>query len=268
MVPEKQLHESIQRPTRRNTPAAPATGLLLAVLIGSVGGCQDGPLYALKTINPYFTMREWKQDQKLGVTDHERHRDLRALALQIDSMSTNEQAKWLQHLDRIFENDPNPEMRRLAVVAAGKTAVPGSLELVERGLDDESIKVQMESCRALGTRSEPEAAQLLASTLGTTAELDVKHSAIAALGNHQGRIPLNSLRIVLDEQDPATLDLVMNSLRGVTGKDFGEDPQQWIAAIDQMTPESQTEPAEDRPGSPMSDPGTIRYAQGEGNSIR
>ncbi|MEO1618141.1 MAG: HEAT repeat domain-containing protein [Planctomycetota bacterium] len=229
----------------------------LAICCLAFSGCHDGPLYALKAANPYYAIKEWRADEKLGVTDHQRRKELQSLASQIGSMPQKDQLFWSKHLGRIIENDPSPEMRRVAILAAADLSVPGSIELIERGLGDESLKVQMEACRSLGKRPEPEAARLLASTVGSTEATDVKNSAIAALGNHEGNISRDSLRIVLDEQDPATLHLAMNSLRGVTGKDYGNDPQAWIAAIDQGVPDSNT-------GGDTE----IRYAEAEGKTQR
>ncbi|OYP31668.1 HEAT repeat domain-containing protein [Rhodopirellula sp. MGV] len=208
-----------------------STALLL--LAPAIGGCHDGPMYALKSVNPYFTMRAWKKDTALGVTDHERRGQIQALAGQIEDMPEEKQAFWAGHLERIMESDPSPEMRFHAVhAAAGIKSSDASLRLIEKGLSDESIKVQAASCQSLGVRKEPEAVQLLAKTLNSTTELDVKHSAIAALKNHQGTIPVDSLRLILEDQDPATVYLAMDSLRGVMKEDHGNDPKEWIAAID------------------------------------
>lgn len=253
--------------TRPNRFGVSTIGGIIALFAIVTSGCHDGPLYGLKQINPYYTMREWKRDREIGVTDHERRAELQSLASKIGRMNSKDQQFWAEHLGGIIENDPSPEMRRLSVLAASRLKTPNALDLIERGLDDESLKVQMEACRSLGKRSEPEAAQLLASTLGTTAEQDIRNSAIAALGNHKGNIPVDSLRLVLEDTDPATTYLAMNSLRGVIGKDYGNDPKQWIAAIDgQRASEGDAVP--ELPTGPMGQDGAIRFAEGEGTAIR
>ncbi|WP_145419035.1 HEAT repeat domain-containing protein [Planctomycetes bacterium K23_9] len=211
-----------------------ARTLVACVLLGVtsvISGCHDGPLYALKHVNPYFTMKEWRADDQLGVTDHERRNQLLKLADTIDSLPANRQAYWSTHLSKMVEMDPNPEMRRLAISAAGKMRTGTAIGLIEKGLKDDSIKVRMEACRALGNRREAQAASLLASTYGSETELDVQHAALAALANHKGQVPLNSLRIALNDRNPATQSLAMQSLRGVTGKDFGQRPDAWLKAI-------------------------------------
>ena len=206
--------------------------LLIAALSCAVCGCKDGPLYAMKTVNPYFTMNEWKHDEELGVTDHERLKQMTKLSEQISTMSAERQEFWAGHLKRIMENDPSPEMRRLSVVAAGKLKNPTAVELIEKGLDDESLKVGLFACETLGGRPGDQSPQLLASTAGTETDEDVRQAALSALANHKSPIAVDALRIALSDRNPATRDLAMNSLRGATGKNFGSSPEAWIAGLD------------------------------------
>lgn len=205
--------------------------LVIALAMGSVSGCQDGPLYGLKVANPYFSMREWKRDEELGVTDHERRKQLTRLAETIDQLPADRQQFWAGHLQKMLENDESPEMRRLVVQAAGRLEEPTAIKMIETGLDDASVKVRMEACRSLGMKSSDEAARLLVATVGTDTSEDVKHSAMAALANHKNQIAIDSLRLALQDRNPATRDLAMESLRGATGKDYGSDPEVWIAAL-------------------------------------
>jgi len=211
--------------------------LLIGVALGVCGfcGCKDGPLYAMKTVNPYFAMREWRADEAFGVTDHERRKQLHLLSQQIGGMSPDQQDFWAGHLKQIMENDPSPEMRRLAVVAAGKLRDESALSIVEKGLDDESLKVRLYACKALGGRREEQSARLLAKTAGSESDEDVRRAALAALANHKSPLAVDALRLALADRNPATRDLVMQSLRNVTGKNYGNDPQQWIAALDQRS---------------------------------
>ena len=206
--------------------------LLIVFLIScALCGCKDGPLYALKTVNPYF-VKEWGDDEGFGVTDHERFKQLEQLSQQIGEMSAQKQAYWAEHLTRIMENDPSPEMRRLSVVAAGKLQSDAALQLIEKGLDDESLKVRLYACEALRQRPGDASARLLASTAGTETDEDVRQAALAALANHQSPIAVDALRIALSDRNPATRDLAMSSLREVTGTNHGNSPDQWIAALD------------------------------------
>lgn len=207
-------------------------GLVLASLIAGTTGCQDGPLYALKAANPYYSMGEWKNDQAIGVTDHERRQQLAVLADTIDQMPASKHRFWSSHLEKLIENDESPEMRRLAVRAAGKLSTPEAANLIEKGLDDDSFKVRMEACRSLGRRAGDESIRSLAAVAGTETNEDVRHAAITALGKHRGPLAIDSLKAALADRNPATRDIAIASLRGVTGKNYGSDPKVWIAALD------------------------------------
>ena len=83
-------------------------------------GCQDGPLYALKNANPYYTM-EWKRDDAIGVTDHERREELGRLAETIHSMPKDKQKFWAGHLEKLIENDDSP---RNAAIGRSRSRTP------------------------------------------------------------------------------------------------------------------------------------------------
>ena len=217
---------------------------LIACLAGAAScalcGCQDGPLYALKAANPYYSMKEWKEDASFGVTDHERRTQLSDLAENMDQLPEDRQKYWSEHLEQLIDNDESPEMRRLAIRAAGQMNDPSSIVLIEKGLDDESFKVRMEACQALGEQDNEEVTRLLAATVGTETNQDVKHAAMKALAGQSTPTAVDSLKLALTDRNPATRDLAMDSLRGATGKDYGDDPEVWIAALD-------GKPTEERP---------------------
>jgi hypothetical protein len=219
--------------------------LAAAMLLAGVTGCHDGPLYGLKVANPFYSMHQWKQDEDIGPTDHQRLKEMRRLVAVMPSLPEDRQAAWFTHLRGIMDHDSSPEMRRLAVIAAGNTQLSGSSELIGRGLKDDSLKVRLAACHVLGERGDEASARVLAETAGSTSDADVRNAALAALGQHSGKIAVDALKLALDTRDPATRDLAIASLRGATGKDYGDDPEVWIAALDgKDVPEKQTQIAD------------------------
>ena len=83
---------------------------LLGLASCMLSGCQDGPLYALKAANPYYVMGEWKRDEAIGVTDHERRKQLTILADTIDQLPAEKQRFWAGHLEKMIENDDSPAL--------------------------------------------------------------------------------------------------------------------------------------------------------------
>ncbi len=225
---------------RRFLPALAAT-----LLMTLTTGCQDGPMYGLKAANPFFSLKQWKEDESYGTTDHVRRQELTKLAGIMPTLPPERQTFWFSHLRGVMDNDESPEMRRLAVLAAGKSSVPESFELIADGLKDDSLKVRLTACEMLGNRTDEESTRLLAQVAGTTSDQDVRNAAYAALGKHQNEIAVDALRLALDIRDPATRSLAIASLKGSTGKDYGDNPQSWIAALDgQDVPEQPVQVAD------------------------
>jgi hypothetical protein len=215
----------------------PMMGLVALVAL-AVTGCQDGPMYALKVANPFYSWREWGADEKIGVTDHERRKQLSVLAETAGDLPPEKQQFWAGQLEKLIETDQSPEMRRLAVRAVSRMEVPNATAMIEQGLDDASLKVRMEACQALGRRPDEESTRLLVATIGTETDLDVRHAAMAALAQHDNSISRDALKMALSDRNPATRSLAIDSLKEVTGMNYGDDPQVWIAALNGQTVEA------------------------------
>src|SRR5690606_35901249 len=130
--------------------------LALFAALSPIAGCHDGPLYGLKTMNPYYSMKQWKADEALGPTDHVRREELAKLVAVMPSLPPERQTYWAEHLRQAMEHDASPEMRRLAVMASGKTTVPEASAILARGIKDESLKVRLAACEVLGQRTDSE----------------------------------------------------------------------------------------------------------------
>lgn len=216
------------------------TVLTLGIACGGLIGCQDGPMYAMKNVNPYYRWHEWRGDEAFGITEHERREQLAHLAENISDYDQAAQTKWLSALNHVMDTDESAEMRRLAVMAAGNVDGQSALQVLEKGMDDGSVKVRMQACRALGKQTNDENVLLLASAIGSETSTDVKHAAMRALQDQSSPKAVEALRLALSDRDPSTQNLAIASLRGATGKDYGDDPETWIAALD-------GQPVEERP---------------------
>ena len=197
-------------------------------------------MYAMKNVNPYYRWHEWRGDEALGITEHEGREQLAHLAENISDYDQAAQTKWLRALNHVMDTDESAEMRRLAVMAAGNVDGQSALQVLEKGMDDGSVKVRMQACRALGKQTNDENVLLLASAIGSETSTDVKHAAMRALQDQSSPKAVEALRLALSDRDPSTQNLAIASLRGATGKDYGDDPETWIAALD-------GQPVEERP---------------------
>jgi len=216
--------------TLSHTARRLAVGIFACLLLFTAG-CHDGPLYGLKVINPYYSRKQWKEDEKYGITDHQRRQEISKLVDSMPRLPKARQDYWLQNLGQIMEHDESAEMRRIAVMAAGQINDPAANAIVSKGLEDESRKVRMACCDTLGARKDTEATRMLAETAGSATDQDVRRAAFAALGKHKGPMAIDALKIALEDRDPATRGIAMKSLRSTTGKNYGTDPEVWVAAL-------------------------------------
>lgn len=210
--------------------------LLLPLLLIGATGCLDGPLFALKKMNPYFR-REWAKDVAIGPTYYERIEELRLLKTQLASMSEEEQSKWLVHLDAIVKHDPSPEMRREAVLALGSVRSEQSVSIIQFAANDNAAKVRMAVCKAIANQSETAAYPILQKMLKDEDEDGVQKEAVLALGNFNSTESKGMLTAVLQEKSPAMQFVATEALGKSTGLHYGGDVAKWKSYLAGEAPE-------------------------------
>ncbi len=142
----------------------------------------DGPLFALKKMNPLYR-REWAKDTAMGPTYYERIEELRLLSKQLPSMPSSEQEQWLVHLDAILKHDPSPEMRREAVLALGSVKSSQAVATLQAASNDSSEKVRMAVCQSIAKQAPDDAYPILQKLLKDEDEDGVQKEAVRALGS-------------------------------------------------------------------------------------
>ncbi|XZE56413.1 HEAT repeat domain-containing protein [Planctomycetaceae bacterium SH139] len=218
-----------------------STRCLIACSLLIAAGCHDGPMYALKQANPFFSMHQWPAAERLGPTDHQRAEELRTLVDRVEDMPPREQQRWMAELAKLMEHDDSPHMRGLAAQAAGKAQVSEALPIIRTALDDDDFKVRMIAARALETRREPAATEMLVAAVNSEANKDVRLAAIKSLGNHRGEPVTDALKLALQEPELAYRHTSIASLRQITGKDAGDSPEAWVAMLETGSTDAETE---------------------------
>lgn len=233
---EIRLHQSGGRWSLNIVRIAFASGqqglgvMLVCALCAAILGCHDGPLYAMKTVNPFFRS-QWANDEQLAPTDYQRRVELQRLVATMPGMTDADQEYWLQHIRAILQNDKSAEMRSLAIRALEGCRGDDVLELCEKYLDDESVKVRLTVCDVLASRDQSESTQLLGKTVGSETNEDIVMAAIVALGKHRSPEAAQMLKTSLKSRNPAVRVATVESLEKCTGKQLGEDPRVWLAYL-------------------------------------
>src|SRR6185437_10329091 len=97
----------------------------------------------------------------------------------------------------------------------------------QAGLNDENPSVRISCCRALGKRADPTSVEPLSGALKQDKDVDVRMAAAEALGKINSPEAIKALGVALDDRDPALQYAGVQSLKAITGKDYGPNVQAW-----------------------------------------
>jgi HEAT repeat protein len=150
-----------------------------------------------------------------------------------------EQRELSDQLARQIQIEPDPIVRTAVIEAIAEFRTPIAQQVLEAGLSDKDTGVRVACCKALGRRADPTTVPKLAAILRTDEDIDVRLAATEALGNIRTPQAMQALVIALDDRDPALQFVGVESLKSITGKDFGPNVAAWrqVAAGGPSPPE-------------------------------
>lgn len=149
------------------------------------------------------------------------------LAAEADGTNSPEQRQLADQLARQIQIEPDPLVRRAIVDAISEFQTPLAQQVLRAGLKDENASVRIACCKSLGRNGDAEAVDPLAQALRNDSEVDVRLAAAEALGNIKSPQSMEALIIALDDRDPALQYVGVQSLKSITGEDYGGDVRAW-----------------------------------------
>jgi HEAT repeat protein len=123
------------------------------------------------------------------------------------------------------EQDPLVRLHIVRVLA--KLPDPSASAVLHAGLEDPENSVRIACCEAWGVRGGPEAVTELTTVLHAESNVDVRMAAAKALGATGEATAAQPLAEVLADNDPAIQRRAIESLKSVSGKDYGYDVPAW-----------------------------------------
>ncbi len=199
----------------------------LALASGGLSGCTDGPFYHMKKANPYY-QSQWKKDRELGPIFADRLKELELLNSQLAIMPPGEQEQWAAQLSAIVQKDPSSEMRARAVAAIAQLPSAAAVTALNFASGDDVEKVRLAACRAWKTRGDEAARDMLLSLAQTDESTSVRQAAIDGLSVFKDEAEVRSnLTSLLSDRSPAIQYQVAQSLKTMTGRDYGGDFDAW-----------------------------------------
>jgi HEAT repeat protein len=152
---------------------------------------------------------------------------IHAYVMRSTRVDSPEQRQITDQLARQIQVEPDPLVRQAVVQAIAAYRTPMAQQVLEAGMGDSDAAVRVACCRALGHRAEAASVPILAQAVRSDRDIDVKLAATEALGKIKSPESVKALAAALDDRDPAMQYAGVQSMKSVTGKNYGPDVQVW-----------------------------------------
>lgn len=199
-------------------------GFLL--LTSLLTGCAEGPLWRLGTLSPWI-QKKWAEEEKYGKPLYQRRAEVRKLGSHARNMPDEDQQRISQQLADIVKNEPVILLRIEAIRALGSFRTTTAAQTLHAAITDGDAEVRIAACQAWQRRGDQEALDTLRGVVGSDTDIDVRLAATRSLGAFRSPDAIQALGLALDDGDPALQNRAMESLKLVSGKDYGNDTASW-----------------------------------------
>jgi len=162
-----------------------------------------------------------------GPTPQERIEELKAISERAEEMPAAEQETVSLRLAEQLAAEQDSIIRCQILRTLGTLRTPTADAMLKAGLEDSDLDVKTTVCAILGQRGDAASVSVLGDTLAQDSNLDVRLAAARALGQIKNEAAVQPLGVALDDPDPAMQRRAVESLRQVTGRDFGNDVVAW-----------------------------------------
>lgn len=207
---------------------------LIALLLVALNGCA---IY--EQHRPTF----WPFPERKLTTFHTPSMRVDAIhefATRSTGVDTPEQRQITDQLAKQIQIEPDPLVRQAITGSIAEFRTPMAQQVLEAGLGDENAAVRQTCCRALGRRAEAVSVTSLSNALHSDKDIDVRLAATEALGKINTPEAIKALAVALDDRDPALQYAGVQSLKAITGRDYGPDVQAWKQVAAGQSPPAYT----------------------------
>jgi HEAT repeat protein len=164
-----------------------------------------------------------------------------------------EQREITDQLARQIQVEPDPLVRQAVIRAIAEYKTPMAQMVLEAGLADQDEMVRVACCEEIAERAvdsdinaQHSSVASLAKTLREDQDEDVRLAAAQALGRMKSPEAIQALTVALDDRDPAMQYVGVQSMKSITGKDYGPNVQTWRQVAAGQTPPEEVPSIADR----------------------
>jgi HEAT repeat protein len=192
---------------------------LLAMWLVSLAGCQSLSWPQMWPFPEYERTTYRTPSMRVDAVEQ--------FATQSTGVDSPEQREITDQLARQIQIEPDPIVRKAVISAIAEFQTPMAQQVLEAGLADEDKAVRVACCQALGRRADSASVEKLSGALRGDNDIDVRLAAAEALGKIKTPQAIQALVPALDDRDPALQYVGVESMKEITGQDYGPDVQAW-----------------------------------------
>jgi HEAT repeat protein len=192
------------------------------MLVAAFSGCQLWPFK--------------DNDRSSIITPDMRAASIREMGSRADDATTAEQIAMCDELAKQIRTEPDPLVRRAIQETIAELHAPLAAEVLVAGLNDEDRDVRNVCCRLLGRRQDAEAIKPLSRVVVADSEVEVRMSAIAALGKFKSPAAIQALAPAIKDRDPALQYAGVQAMKTASGEDLGNDVDAWRQYAESAAP--------------------------------
>jgi HEAT repeat protein len=167
------------------------------------------------------------QLKKYGPAPVQRIEAMQARAKKLNKASTPEQEAFAQEMAKQMANEQDINVRLAVIAAMTQMKTPSANAILFAGMKDPETDVRVACAEAWAKRPGSDSTRILAETLSSDTDMDVRIAAAKGLGASSDREAITALGTALEDSDPALQYCAVGSLKQVTGKDLGNDVNAW-----------------------------------------
>lgn len=194
---------------------------LLAIAIGA-SGCAQNKDFAL------WPFGQKKKLDNMGImAPSEEVVALKKMAEDAPKLTADERTRRANRLVKAIQVEKDPSLRAEIVRTLAAYPTEASAAVIRVASKDPEADVRLAVCPILGKQGDAAAVAELGELLKSDLNMDVRLAAARALGQIHDPAAAAALGTALEDRDPAMQYRVVQSLQAVTGKDFGNDVEQW-----------------------------------------
>lgn len=209
------------------------TGLTLLLATG----CGERPFADYGLVDPW-ARKSWREDERFGPTYYTKRDELRATRKSAPRLPPEEQERVAIELSERLREEQHSVLRSEILRTLAVIDSETSLEALRiAATTDSDPDVRVVACQALGEHGSEQAPQVLAQVLGSDTDTDVRIAATRELGRFKDNPQaMQALKLALDENNPAMQYRAVESLKNMTGRDYGADMIAWKEYVDGGNP--------------------------------